>query len=309
LSRRAKIAFDHPCSSILAWLGEIQLALSKQQILDLPGLHDHIQVQSRSLIGMFEHDSRLSAVFATQQRWLMSHVGLSLYFRNIAADPDSGFYISGFLDAVSANGIASRNTADSYIKELEKYKYILSHTDPGDKRLRPLMPAASVIEAFGGWLQIHLASLDSLAGGHRLVRFHQDPSMLARMQPVIADALIHAQTVRNPEKTFSLFTWLDNGGLVMDWLITSLAPAPLETERVPAGEFSIVEMAARLNLSRTHLSRKLRQAEALGSIGWEGRRGHSVMWVSRGFRLEYASAQAVKLSIIDRAFETVSGQA
>jgi DNA-binding transcriptional regulator GbsR (MarR family) len=72
---------------------------------------------------------------------------------------------------------------------------------------------------------------------------------------------------------------------------------------VPVGRIQVAEMANQLNLSRTHLSRKLKEAEDLGSIGWNGRRGHSVMWVSRGFREEYARAQAVKLSIIDQAFE------
>jgi hypothetical protein len=47
----------------------------------------------------------------------------------------------------------------------------------------------------------------------------------------------------------------------------------------------------------------------MGSLGWQGRRGHSVMWVSDGFRREYATAQAVKLSIIDAAFERVAGSA
>ncbi|MBL6617709.1 MAG: hypothetical protein ISP45_27110, partial [Reyranella sp.] len=55
-------------------------------------------------------------------------------------------------------------------------------------------------------------------------------------------------------------------------------------------------------LSRTHLSRKLKAAEALGSIGWQGKRGQSLMWVSSGFRREYAMAQAIKLAIVDSAF-------
>ncbi len=65
-------------------------------------------------------------------------------------------------------------------------------------------------------------------------------------------------------------------------------------------------LAQRLKLSRTHLSRKLRAAEALGSIGWQGQRGHSAMWVSPGFYREYAMAQAVKLAIIDAAFSSLA---
>ena len=79
---------------------------------------------------------------------------------------------------------------------------------------------------------------------------------------------------------------------------------PEETgERVPTGVLSIADMASWLKLSRTHLTRKLREAEAMGSLGWQGRRGQSRMWVSREFRAEHAMAQAVKLAIIDDAFE------
>jgi hypothetical protein len=65
---------------------------------------------------------------------------------------------------------------------------------------------------------------------------------------------------------------------------------------------SVAAMAQWLRISRTHMARKLADAEEMGSIGWQGRRGHSVMWVSAGFRREYAMAQATKLPIIDTAF-------
>jgi hypothetical protein len=283
------------------------LALSPDEILALPALHDHIQVQSASMIEMFGRDPRLSATFATQQRWLMSHLGLSLYFRGMNESPHGGLYLSSFLDAVCAHRVASRNTADSYIKEMINYKYLILVEDPHDKRVRPFLPTPAALQVFGGWLQAHLATLDSLTGGNRLAQFQADPAMVSALQPLIADGLLAAHAVRYPEKTFSLFTWLDNGGVIMDWLITNMEPATLDADRVRVGTFSIGEMAARLNLSRTHLARKLREAEELGSIGWEGRRGHSVMWVSKGFRLEYAGAQAVKLSVIDHAWEAVMG--
>ena len=73
------------------------------------------------------------------------------------------------------------------------------------------------------------------------------------------------------------------------------------------GIVSIAVMAERLKLSRTHLTRKLADAEAMGSIGWQGKRGQSVMWVSAGFRREYVRAQAVKLAIIDAAFDACFG--
>jgi AraC-like DNA-binding protein len=284
---------------------ELHLSLLPDEILAIPALHDYIQAQSASFLGMFEQDPRLSAVFATQQRWLMSHIGLSLFFRTRHGHGMGGLYLSTFLDEVQTHQVASRNTADSFIKELAHYNYITLLTDVSDRRLRPMALSANVVHLFGGWVQAHLASLDGLAGGNRLATFQENPSIVADLQPRIADGLLAAKAIRNPEKTFSLFTWLDNGGVVMDWLITNMERAPLEQERVRVGAFSVGEMATRLSLSRTHLARKLREAETMGSIGWEGRRGHSGLWVSSGFRHEYARAQAVKLSIIDHAWDAV----
>ena len=285
------------------------MALTKDEIFHHPDLQAHIRLQSAALVGMFEHDARLAAVFGTQQRWLMSHVGLALYFRGLTSGNRTGLHITTFLQAVEDHRIASRNTADAYIKEMMKYKYGEGLPSPDDRRIRPLVPSERVLAGINGWLRVHLASLDSLVGGDRLGKFDRDQSVIAQMQPLIADGLVTARAVRHPKKAFSLFSWLDNGGLVMDWLVTNMENAPMSAERVAVGPVSTVEMAHRLNLSRTHLARKLREAEIMGSIGWLGRRGHSVMWVSRGFREEFAGAQAAKLSIIDHACEAVLGPA
>lgn len=285
------------------------MALSNSEIFDNPELYRVIKVQSANLYAMRGTDPRLTATFATQQRWLMSHVGAALHFRGLVNGSKTGLHIKTFLDAVSAARIASRNTADAFIKEMIKYKYIEVLPSSGDRRIRPLGPMPHTLAAIDGWLRIHLHSLDALAGGSRLATYEAMPGAIARMQPLIADQLVIVRGVRHPERTFSLFTWLDNGGWIMDWMMSNMEDAPLSAERAAVGMVSTVELAERMLLSRTHLARKLRDAEAMGSLGWEGRRGHSVMWVSRGFREEYAAAQAVKLSIIDEAAEAILGPA
>ena len=285
------------------------MALSQAEIFANPGLYPIIKLQSASMLSIREDDARLSATFATQQRWLMSHVGLALYFRGLNEGKTNGLHTTRFLEAVVEADIASRNTADSYIKEMIYYKYVELLPSPADRRMRPLGPTRHVLASVDGWVRIHLYSLDRLAGGNRLAAYEATSNALQLMQPIIADQLVAAHAVRNPERTFSLFTWLDNGGTIMDWLMASMEDLPMSAERVGVGPISTVEMARQLMLSRTHLARKLREAENLASLGWEGRRGHSVMWVSRGFREEYASAQAIKLSIVDHACEAVLGPA
>jgi hypothetical protein len=274
-------------------------ALTADEIAGHPGLHAAIQRQSQLLLQAYDGNPRLSSVFGSQQRWLMAQAALALHLRS----DGRGIASARILDFVSRHDVASRNTADAFIKEMLKYGYARLLPHAGDKRMRPLEPTEASLDALRGWLGIHLATLDRLDCGQRLETFLGAHGALAALQPKIADGLLSSHRVRHPERTFSLFTWLNNGGQLMDWLISGIEETDADAERVATGIVSIAAMAERLKLSRTHLTRKLGDAEALGSIGWQGKRGQSVMWVSAGFRREYAMAQAVKLAIIDAAFD------
>jgi len=133
--------------------------------------------------------------------------------------------------------------------------------------------------------------------------FLERPDIIAKLQPLVADGLLSSSPVREPKQTFSLFIWLNNGGIVMDRLMSGIDPDHAGLDRIPTSVVSIAEFADWLKLSRTHLARKLRDAEALGSIGWLGQPGHSVMWVSNQFYQEYMTVQAAKLAIVEAAFQ------
>jgi AraC-like DNA-binding protein len=133
--------------------------------------------------------------------------------------------------------------------------------------------------------------------------FHARPALLGAIQPLIADGLIGSGEVRKPSRTFSLFTWINEGGIVMDRLIVGCQRDGDGLARIPTDVTSVSGLAQRLRLSRTQLSRKFAEAEAMGSLGWSGPRGKSPLWVSADFRREYHAAQAVKLAIVDAAFE------
>ena len=68
---------------------------------------------------------------------------------------------------------------------------------------------------------------------------------------------------------------------------------------------STADLTRWMNVSRTHLARKLRDAEDMGSLGWCGDRGNSQMWISSGFLHEIVSEQASRLAFFDMAYELV----
>lgn len=232
----------------------------------------------------------------------MGHIGLAMHFRRDPHDRRKDLTVSRFIEVVHRHSVASRNTADAFIKEMLHYN-IAEYVPGGDGRTHPLQVTAATVRTFTGWVLAHLGTLDHLDGGDRLARFLERPDMVAGLQPLVADGLLASKPVREPKQTFSSFIWLNNGGIVMDWLMSGIDPDHAGLERIPTSVVSIGDFAKWLKLSRTHLARKLRNAEDLGSIGWLGQRGHSVMWVSNDFYQEYMTVQAAKLAIVDAAFD------
>ncbi|MET2830536.1 hypothetical protein [Mesorhizobium shangrilense] len=278
------------------------MTLTLEDIAAHPALHRGVRAQAQAMNQLYRTNPRLSSVFATQQRWLMAHIGLALHFRREPDDYRKELTMARFIDVIRQNSVASRNTADAFVKEMLHYNFIELLPSTQDGRIRPLQPVAASLEVVAGWVLAHLRTLDSLDGANRMATFLARPDGLARLQPLVADGLLSSNPVREPKRTFSLFTWLNNGGVVMDWLISGVDPDNAGLSQIPTGVLSIGDFANWLKLSRTHLTRKLRAAEELGSIGWLGQRCNSVMWVSSDFYQEYMAAQAVKLAIIDAAF-------
>ena len=78
------------------------MALTADEIADHPALHDCIRRQAQALVLAFEANPRLASVFATQQRWLLAHIGASIYFRRDPLDPVNGLRTARFLEAVAS---------------------------------------------------------------------------------------------------------------------------------------------------------------------------------------------------------------
>ncbi len=277
------------------------MAITALQIADSALILPLIKQQSVTMLEAYSANPRLSSVFATQQRWLLGHMALGLHFR--AAAQGELTTLSRFLTSVTEHAVSSRNTGDAFIKEMIHYGYASLVDAANDRRSRPISISTVALEAIHTWAAIHLVTLDRFDNGRRLEVFQAAEGAIARLQPEIADGLLTDPVIRQPQKTFSLFTWLNNGGVIMEWLFAGLGEISSDGRRYPTSVASLADMAGWLKLSRTHLDRKLREAETMGSLGWAGRRGNSAMWVSAGFVREMIEAQAAKLAVIDAAFE------
>jgi hypothetical protein len=250
---------------------------------------------------------RLASQFSTQQRWLMSHAALSHYFRGRQAGR-MGISRREFTDKALAHGLASRNTAAAFFDEALHYGIIQSRKPVGGT-IGLAEPAPATLWALGEWYALHLAALDSLDGGARSARLRDaDTTLLMRMEPAVAEGLLSCGIIRSPAPIYAVFASVDEGGSLMDRLIAGLDIAEAQhQERAVTDVTSVSALARPLNLSRTHAGRTLAAAAAIGCLGWSGSTGRSPIWLSRGFRAEYAQVQAAKLAIIGDAFDAATG--
>jgi hypothetical protein len=277
-------------------------SLSLDDILNHPRLVPCLRPQATALVALHDANPRIASGFATLQRWLMAHAALAHYFRNAAAGAAEELNTTKFVEAIASRGVASRNTAHAFLKELLKYGHARGGPVGPDRRIRSLEAAPITVAMTTTWLATHLTTLDGLDGGKRCAVFLAWPQGLAATQPLIADGLLRSIAVRKPAPAFSLFAWLNEGNILMDWLYSGLAEFAPDHPRILSHVASYADLAERIHLSRSHLSRQLRRAEAMGNMGWLGKRGKSTMWVSAEFVEEYHRQQAIKLEIIDAAF-------
>jgi len=287
---------------------QTNMAMTADEIVSHPALERCIRGRAQALLSIQDASPRMASIFATRQRWLMAHAALAQYFRNEANEAGTGLLAERFLEILDRHDIASRNTGSAFLKEMLKYDVIRFVESSAGRRLRPMEPSPAVLMALFGWHALHLAALDGLDGGARVATLHARPALVRAIQPLIADRLIGSDDVRKPERTISLFVWFNEGGLVMDRLIVGCQQPCDGLLRIPTDVTSVSSLARKLSLSRTQLGRKFAEAEAMGSLGWTRTRGKSRLWLSSDFRREYHCAQALKLAIVDSAFDACVGR-
>ena len=273
--------------------------LNRSDIFNHPSRLPILKQQALVFLEVESAAPRIAGIFGTQQRYLLSQIAMAIMFRH----PQRLLLLNQFLEATVATGVASRNTAHAFIHEMMKYGVVQPASQPnGDKRMRPLLVAEEPIKLIGVWLRIHLQTLDAFDHGTRASRLDADPRLLAAVHPRVVDGVMAAQSSVRPQGTFSLFTWMNDGGLVMDRMIGTIGDVSEGMDRYFTGITSFDDLAEPLRITKTHLSRTMAVAEKDGSVGWQGKRGASPLWLSPEFIAQYVAYQADKLAAIDAAF-------
>ena len=260
---------------------------------------DAVVFLAQSFVAGYESAPRPSALFATQQRWLLSLAALS---RHYGAD-GAGMSRRSIAQSALKHLIASRNTAYAFFDEIVKYGIVIPRTGDDDAKELVVVPSPEALAILVQWGDMHLAALDRIDAGTRSERFRAAPDrLIPLLMPALSEGLLANRHVRMPGPLYRIFAWTDAGGLLMDRLVAGIDWQTPQPGGYLTDVVTIAQLARAFSLSRAHTSRKFAEAEAIGGIGWSGRRGYSPLWISHGFFSEYAMMQARKLLIFQAAF-------
>lgn len=280
------------------------MVLSQADIQNHPAVAPVLRERARQLLALHVENPRSAGIFATHQRWLLAHLCLAAQFENAQAGRRPGMHAAQVADAAQEAGVSSRNTAEAFLREMVAYGFVEATPDPVDQRVRWLVVTPHALADVGAWLYGNLATLDAFDAGARAATFMAAPQTLALVQPVAARGFLASPDIRRPGASFALFDRVDEGGAVMDRLFSTHRDEADEQGRHITGVAGLAEFGDNLRLSRSHLTRKLREAEGLGALGWTGARGRSPIWISQGFVDAYVNRQAAELAAIEAGYHT-----
>ena len=273
--------------------------MTAQSIADHPDLRPLLRQQASSFLAVQQRAPKAAAVFATLQRYLLAQLAAAMAFESGSCS----FLLTEFLERVQKYKLASRNTAHSFVKEMLHYGLCQERQLPEDRRKKPIVLSPSAQQLLGTWVSIHLATLDGLDGGARGTWLSSQADNLARLHPRIVARILASKWTVNPEGVFALFTWMNDGGLAMDKLISELDSEALAGDKVLTSIRTFEQLCAPLRITRTHLARKMADPLAAEHIGWTGRPGASALWVSHEFIGSYYRYQCDKLAHVEAAYE------
>ncbi|KXG87070.1 hypothetical protein [Agrobacterium bohemicum] len=270
---------------------------SYDELVAHPLLLGAIRALARNLRAAYHDNPRIARLLSAHQKWLMTQAGMALNLES----GSSGFTVAQVRDLVTQNGVASRNTVQNYLDQLEIYRYI-EKVPPVSVRPRRYRATAVSVQSIFMWYVANLNALDGLDGGIRAAQMMARPELLTLAQPHAARMCLQDRSWVEPPERVGLFLWTEAGALVMDDFISRIEDADRECDRIDIGFVDARALSAEFMMSRTHLQRLLNKAAEQGTMGWHDESLRSGMWFSRDFLDEYCRWQAIKFKYVNDAF-------
>jgi hypothetical protein len=218
---------------------------------------------ARSIVQLFEGRYLVNKAMANVARQTVCMAILSSYFGQ--AEKTGGAFLSSIQTLTAAMGVCSKNTTAAIVALLERLGLVVRVENHQDRRWLYIQPTEDLISAARDFHRISLTAADTLFPSRNYgTSFDQDHGIQERCfaAGLYSYIAIHASVLNHPQS--QVFMAAD-GGTVLLLKLMSLKEAARQSDGQIV-EFPFDEIGSLFGLSRTHIRRLMRRAEAGGFV-------------------------------------------
>lgn len=231
---------------------------SPEEILAHPAFTEARRVWVDGMLGLYENNSFLSRLLAVTQR---SAVFFNTLVLAAAHDPDDRSTwptISLLQETMAPYRVSSRRSIEAIVARFVETGYISRQPVAIDQRVRLLTPTEKMIAHDLDWLKVYFSPLALMfpAGGYA-APMHRDRAFRTALRRVGRPSITEGVKLLASNPTITFIMNRDAGMMILIKLVQMGAAQGVS----PAG---FGDLADRFGISRTHVRRLLRDAEAEG---------------------------------------------
>ena len=227
---------------------------------------------AQSAIALHRGGGLLGWLMGDRARAIFSYVIIYLDATHDPRDPRSGVTASRVKETCSELGLCSPNRAAAMLALMRSARFVASVEDVEDARVRRLAPTEKLRSLQNARITGQLGALALLdAQAAEALRRLDDPAFETRIVLGLADYFFGGVRILQHSPELTLFAERSAGMVILLHLLLD----PGAPDR-PI-DLSIAQLSRRFGVSRVHIIRLLRDAEAQGLASRVGSRGEALM--------------------------------
>ena len=250
-------------------------------ILAHPHFPDAVRAFADGMVALHSRSRVLGWFLSDRILAMLAHAAIALDADLDEDDPRSGLTPGRFKAFCVQAGLCSEGRATAILAFMRLSGQLEAAGHPADRRITRLRPSAKLLESMRSRLRAHIAAASMVCPDIAPAAAQLgDPKFERPLSLEFLRRYREGPRLIDEAPDLRLFAERDVGVLILFALMLGAGPAdPLP----PAGPmpFSINALSRRFHVSRTHVLRRVRDAEASGLLTRHGERGEQVSFTPR----------------------------
>lgn len=242
-----------------------------------PGFAQAMRASASGLVGLYEGSHLLNWLMDDRGRLLFGYFAIFLHSTRDPADPSSGLTPTRMKALCSELDVCSAGRATAMLSLMRFAGYLAPDVNVSDRRQRPLTVTPKLTTLIFERQRVHFAAMAPLLpDGEKLLRAMDDPAFVGPLVVAMARRFRAGFRFVTHAPGLGLFGERNAGMLILASLVTAGEPGDTMPPQRPV-PISISALARRFKVSRPHVLKLIRDAEAKDLIERTGRGGDRVV--------------------------------